>query len=147
MPSSPQEEVGVNTVNENDSRLNWIRDRLRAAETRARRLRRTHAASLYASLVTSTLATGLAGYAATAGSPLSSWRLTCGVVAGLTFIAAIASGAQKQLDLNARLAKATTCTGRLRALEFAVAVTGKRGEEIDTECQTIAKEYPDLVGS
>jgi len=97
-------------------------------------------------LLTSILATILAGYTATSNSPLMSWRWTCALVAVFTLCATISTGLHKQFDLSGSLSKVSGCLGRLNALELAVRLGFRSREEIAKECEEIAVQYPDYIG-
>jgi len=97
-------------------------------------------------LLTSILATILAGYTAASNSPLMSWRWTCALVAVFTLCATISTGLHKQFDISGGLSKASGCLGRLNALELAVRLGFRSREEIAKECEEIAVQYPDYIG-
>jgi hypothetical protein len=128
-----------------NDRLIWIRSRLERADAQATRTRRANLRAIYASLFASTAATALAGFAVAANAPVGSWRITCGIVAILTFVAALSTGLQKQLDLTGNFSRLAACVGRLRALEYAVSMGTRSLTEVDAECEEIVRTYPEFV--
>ncbi len=108
-----------------------IRKSLQKAETSVAKLRKTNSAFIIISLITSVLATLLAGSTALMG-PLAgqgppAWKWTCGIVAVFTATATIFTGLQKQLTISEKLSKATECAGKLRSIDFTI--SNARNEE------------------
>lgn len=68
------------------------------------------------------------------------WKITCLVATIFTACATICSGLNQHLSVPGRLAKATVCMGRRRALELEVAVFGRNPSEV-------AKEYEEPVAA
>jgi hypothetical protein len=129
-----------------NTRLQWIQTQRARAEQRELRIRRTNERAIYVSLFAGSAATAIAGFAAAAAtSPIGPWRVTCGVVALLTFLATVSAGLQRHLDLSGNLGKLTTCLGKLRALEFAVSMGTRPVSEIDAECEEIVRQFPEFV--
>jgi hypothetical protein len=129
-----------------DDQLKWIQESKANAEKRHRRLRRLNTQTIITGLLTSTFATVLAGYTAASNSPLMSWRWTCALVAVFTLCATISTGLQKQFDISGSISKISGCLGRLNALELAVRLGTRAGNDIAKECEEIAALYPEYIG-
>ncbi|HZP01631.1 MAG TPA: hypothetical protein VFD30_15180 [Terriglobia bacterium] len=132
-----------------DTMLHTIRESLHKAEAQAVRLRRRDSRFVYTSLVASSTATLVAGVAAALGPMLGkgppAWKLTCGVVAGLTACATLLSGIHKQLAVPERLGKATACIGKLRALEIDLTLAHRDIVQVAKEYQELAVNYPEFI--
>jgi hypothetical protein len=127
--------------------LQWIRGALLAAESHVRRLRRADAWAIVLGTVGSSLAAFLAGGTALKGQPLLdvSWVTTCGVAASLSLVAGVSTGLHKGLGIATRLSRASTCTGKLRALDLAASLGRREAAELARECEQVAAEYADLL--
>ena len=127
-----------------DAMLERIRGGLRTSEARVRTLRRRSSQFVLVNLVSGALATVVAGLAAAAGPVAGTgphaWKLTCAAVAVLAASSTFFSGLNQQLAIPDRLAKATICVARLRALEMEITVTNRNLEEV-------MRQYEDLVAS
>jgi hypothetical protein len=132
-----------------DAIVQKIRDSLYKAEVHVNKLRSTNSRFIYISLISSALGTAVAGLAAVfgplAGQGPNSWRITCAVVAVFTACATIFSGLHKQLTISDRLAKATACVGKLKALEVAITVTNRDLVEVVKEYEEVIGSYPDFI--
>ena len=139
----------MSTQEQRDAMLLKTRESLRRAEAQSVRLRRGDSRFVYTSLVTSSLATIVAGLAAALGPVLGkgppAWKLTCGVVAGLTACATLLSGIHKQLAITDRLGKANACVGKLRALEIDLTLGNRDVLEVAKEYQELAVNYQEVI--
>ena len=129
---------------ERDAMLERIRDGLRTAEARVQNLRRRSSQFILVNLVCGALGTVVAGLAAAAGPVAGTgphaWKLTCATVAVLTASSTLFSGLNQQLAIPDRVAKATTCVARLRALEMEITVTNR-------DLADVTRQYEDVVAS
>jgi hypothetical protein len=73
------------------------------------------------------------------------WKLTCGVVAGLTACSTLLSGIHKQLAVPERLGKAMACIGKLRALEIDLTLGNRDIVQVAKEYQELAVNYPEFI--
>ncbi len=71
------------------------------------------------------------------------WKVACGLVAILAFIATVTSMFKKQAD--ERLSQGNLCAGRLTALDAVITISSHSWEEMTKEYEDIVKAYPDLV--
>ncbi len=55
------------------------------------------------------------------GTGPSGWKITCGIVAILSFIATLATGIKEQFQIAQELSKSQICSGQLRSLELELA--------------------------
>jgi hypothetical protein len=127
--------------------LHWIRGALRATESQVRRLRKADTWAIILGTVGSSLAAFLAGVTALKGQPVvsDSWVTTCGMAAGFSLIAGMSTGLHKGLGISTRLSRASTCTGKLRALDLAASMGRRDPAELAGECEQVAAEYADLL--
>lgn len=110
-----------------------IKESLSKAKEKLASIRKSNSRFIVVSLVASVLATLLAGSTAALG-PLSgqgpvAWKWTCGFVAVLTATATVFTGLQKQFMTSERLAKATECVGKLRAIDFSLSSASSEDEK------------------
>jgi len=110
-----------------------VKNSLRTAELKLKKLRNTNTKFIVISLIASVLATLLAGSTALLG-PLAgqgppAWKWTCGIVAVFTATATVFTGLHKQLTVSERLAKATECVGKLKAIDFSLANISNEDEK------------------
>lgn len=132
-----------------DQMLARIRDGLARAEERASSLRRTNNRLIWLTLITSAVATGLAGITAAAG-PLAgegppAWRVTCGAIAVLTAVSGLLSGTHQRMNVSDRLARAISCAGRLRSLEIALTVSGRDVLDVARDYEEVVAGYQEYV--
>jgi hypothetical protein len=129
--------------------LERVRDSLRTAENRAQGLQRRSSWFILVNLVCGALGTVVAGLAAAtgpaAGTGSHAWKVTCGAVAVLTACATLFSGLNHQLAIPDRLAKATTCVARLRALEMEITVTHRDLAEITRQYEDVVAGYQEFM--
>ena len=119
---------------------------LRRAELHARRVRGANTRAVVAALVASSLSAFMTGLPSALGQPLvGTWRVTCMVAAALAAIAAIATGLQAQLRYGDRLAAATDCLGRLRALEVQASLGTVPQGELAKQLADIVARYPEYT--
>ena len=113
------------------------------------RLGRTNSAFSYASLIATALATILAGLTAAkgplAGHGAPAWKWTCGLVAVLSGLGALATGLLQRLAVPERYAKAQACTGRLASLELSLTLEKKEPELVARDYLEVISQYPQLL--
>jgi hypothetical protein len=119
------------------------------AEAKASALRRRNTRLVTLGLFTSGLGTILAGFAAAAG-PLGgkgtgAWKMTCGIIAALTACATLLAGLNQQLSIPDRLARATACAGRLRALEVEITVAHRNPTEVAEQYEQVLRADPEFT--
>lgn len=129
--------------------LNEIHQTLQKAEEQVKKLRKTNTRYIYISLISSVFATLIAGSTVFLG-PLfgagtTSWKWTCGVVAIFTGTATVFTGLHKQLSVTERLAKATECVGKLKALEFELASGKSNTEDLVRDYKRIIELYSEYI--
>lgn len=129
--------------------LKDIQESLHKAQAQVIKLRRTNTRYIYVSLIASVLATLIAGSTVFLG-PLfgagtTSWKWTCGVVAVFTATATIFTGLHKQLSVTERLAKATECVGKLKAIEFDFENTKSNTDELKKEYKRVIELYSEYL--
>ena len=137
------------TSEQREAMLERIRDGLRTAEDRAQSLRRRSSRFTLVNLACGALGTLVAGLAA-AGGPMAgtgphAWKMTCAAVAVLTASATLFSGLNQQLAIPDRLAKATTCVARLRALEMEITVTHRDLAEVTRQYEDVLASYQEFM--
>jgi hypothetical protein len=118
----------------------------RRAELQLAIARRANTRAVLAALLASSLSAFLTGMPAAMGAPLvGTWRMTCLVAAAFATIAAIMTGLQAQFRYADRLASATDCLGRLRALEVRSSLGLLSREELAREVADIVARYPEFA--
>lgn len=126
-----------------------IRDTLQRAEESVRKLRRTNTKYIYISLVSSVLATLIAGLTAfngpLAGQGPGAWKWTCGLVAVCTATATVFTGLQKQFTVAERLAKANECVGKLKSLIISTELPGSDQTQVLGEYKKIVELYSEYL--
>lgn len=129
--------------------LERIRTGMRRAEAQATELRKKNSRYVSVGVIAGGLATVVAGTAAALGPVVGqgppAWKLTCGIVALLTGVATVLNGLQKQLSIAERLAKASSCLGKLTSLEFALTVNNRETVEVAREYESALAAYPDII--
>lgn len=137
------------TSEQKDAMLNRIRDGLGRSEARATILRQRSSRFIIVNLVCGALGTIVAGLAAAAGPAIGTgphaWKLTCAAVAVLTACSTLFSGLNQQLAMPDRLAKATTCVARLRALEMEITVTHRDLMEVTRQYEDVVANYQEFL--
>ena len=137
------------TSEQQDAILHRIRDGLGRAEARVATLRRRNSHFIVVNLVCGALGTIVAGLAAAAGPAVGTgphaWKLTCAAVAVLTASSTFFSGLNQQLGIPDRLAKATTCVARLRALEMEITVTRRELMEVTRQYEDVVANYQEFL--
>ncbi len=136
----------------NDSRsalLTRIREGIRTSDTVASDLKKKNSRYITTGVIASALSTVIAATAAALGPVIgqgpSAWKFTCGAVAICTGIATVVSGLQKQLSIAEKLAKATSCAGKLHSLEFALTINNRDTAEIAKEYEIVIASYPEII--
>jgi hypothetical protein len=136
----------------NDSRsalIDRIRQGIQKSNLVTVDLKKKNSRYISIGIITSALSTVIAGTAAAIGPALGqgpqAWKLTCAAVAACTGIATVVTGLQKQLSIAEKLAKATSCSGKLHSLEFALTVNNRNTLEIAKEYEMVIASYPEIV--
>lgn len=129
-------------------RLRRVRADLARAERHLARTRSRDSAGIVVSLTATSLTTLVAGSSAALNQAVgtSSWRVTCGIAAGLAAVGAVATGLRQQFSSGDRLAKAAACVARLRGLEFALSVGGVTPEAADQQYRELLEQYGESLG-
>jgi hypothetical protein len=118
----------------------------RRAEAQLSLARRANTRAVLVALLASSLSAFAAGMPAALGQPMvGTWRFTCMIAAAFAAIAAVTTGLQAQLRYADRLAAATECVGRLRALEVQASVGTLSREELAREVSEIVARYPEYT--
>ena len=128
-----------------------IKDSLKTANSRWRHLHRLNTWLLIVSLVTSAVATLLAGLTSINNEPVigqsyPGWRLTCGVAAVFTFVSSVCVGINQLLGIAKRVAAALSCVGRLKALNILIIDDKRPVNDILEDYAKITADHPDLTG-
>jgi hypothetical protein len=113
-----------------------------------RRLRITNRCTVILGLIGGFISTILAAIVAKEGEVATlglDWAEACWVIAGFSGVTTLSAGLQTGLNLQANLAKTSSCLGRLRALELAASIGTRSAAEISRECQEIAREYSEVL--
>jgi hypothetical protein len=123
-----------------------LADALRNAERHAGRARRGHTRTTLTALGASTLSAVMAGLpAALNHAVVGDWRFTCFVASLLSAVAALATGVQTQFGHADRIAQATDCLGRLRALDVQRRLGAVEEGEFNRQFAEIVAKYPHLL--
>ena len=128
-----------------------IKESLNKAEAKVKQLRNTNSKFIIISLTASVLATLLAGSTAflgpLAGQGPPAWKWTCGIVAVFTATATVFTGLHKQLTVSERLAKATECAGKLKAIVFSLtnAQSDSEKKEYLNEYKKVLEVYSEFI--
>jgi hypothetical protein len=129
--------------------LDRIRDGIRKADVHSTDLKKKNSRYISIGVIASALSTVIAGTAAAVGPAIGqgppAWKLTCAAVAVCTGIATVVTGLQKQLSIAEKLAKATSCAGKLHSLEFALTVNNRETAEIAKEYEVVIASYPEII--
>jgi hypothetical protein len=138
-----------NSANPRSALLERIREGIRRSERESSALKKKNSRYITVGIAASALSTVIAGATAALGPLIGqgppAWKFTCGAVAVCTGIATVFTGLQKQLSLAERLAKATSSSGKLRSLEFALTISNRETTDIAREYETIIASYSDVV--
>ena len=126
-----------------------IADSLHKAENRVVGLRKTHTLFIIGGLVSSALATLVAGgtvlQGPLVGAGIPGWRIACTVAAILSFISTLSVGIEQQLKFGAHLLQGQLCVARLRAIEGALALGSRAWEEISKDYEEILKGNAEVL--
>jgi hypothetical protein len=137
-----------------------IQDAIAAVRRTARRYRRVSSILVLTTMLTGALATALAGDAYSAG-PLAAnvaqsttgkvpaelargWRNVCGIIALLTLIGTVATGADSVLKIAEHRTKSFACVGALDGLQAALLREGVDRTNLDrtnADLASIRREY------
>lgn len=108
--------------------------------------RRANARVVIVALAASSLSALMTGVPSALGEPLvGTWRLTCMAASAFAAVAAITTGLQAQLRYAERLATATECLGRLRALEVQASAGTLSHEEFAKSYAELVAKYPEYT--
>ncbi len=129
------------------ARLARVREDLARAERHLRRTRRRDTTGIVIALSSTSLSTVVAGSAVAVGHAVGtpSWRVTCGIAAVLSAMAAIATGLRQSFSSGERLSRAAACVGRLRGLEFALAVGAVGADSADQQYRELLEQYAEII--
>jgi hypothetical protein len=142
--------MSVSTDNPHSTLIQRIQSDISRAEAKISRLGRLNVQLVVGSLGASALATVLAGTAAATGPLMGvgtpAWRWTCGVIAFVTAIAAMLTGAHQRFSIAERLASARSCTSQLRALELRMNIGKGDVEESARRYEELVSQHPEIYG-
>ena len=94
-------------------------------------------------LLASALSALLTALPAAMNQPVvGTWRITCGVAAFLSAVAAVTTGLQAQLNHADRIAEATECLGKLRALDLEYQLGNAPEADLIRQFSKIIAKYP-----
>jgi hypothetical protein len=123
--------------------LGLLTDTLRRAEAHVGQARRGHLRVILVALAASALSALLTALPAAMNQPLvGTWRVTCGAAALLSAVAAFTTGLQAQLRHADRIAEATECLGRLRALDVQHRLGAVPEADFNRQLTEIVAKYP-----
>jgi hypothetical protein len=129
--------------------LEKIRDGIRKSDVLSATLKKRNSRYITVGIVASALSTVIAGATAAIGPVIAQgppgWKLTCGLVAVCAGVATVFNGLQQQLSIAEKLAKATSCSGKLHSLEFALTINNRVPSEVVREYETLLSTYPEIV--
>jgi len=125
-----------------------ISDDLRKAEMYLTGLKKLNTTLMVSGLTTSSLVTLFTGATAMrgpliGGDDVGGWQLACVIAALLGFLTTLCMGLNQQLQVSERLAKATECVGRLKALDIAIVAGSRSDSDIVAEFENIVRAYPE----
>jgi hypothetical protein len=125
---------------------------LEKASSQWRDLQRLHTWLLIVPLAIDIIATLLAGMTALRDAPVigenypgSGWRITCGIVAGLTAVSVFCVTFDQLKGYAKRIAAAFSCVGRLKALDILLIDEKRSVSESLDDYAKISADYPDLT--
>jgi hypothetical protein len=97
-------------------------------------------------VVLGALATFFAGLSSLTGQPIvaADWRVTCAIASVFTLAATIVGGVQALVARPERLARASECLGKLRALALDIDAPGHDPAALRRKYQQILVEHADL---
>lgn len=123
--------------------LGLLTDTLRKAESHVGQARRDHLRIIVVALVASVLSALLTALPAALNQPVvGTWRMTCGAAAVLSAVAAFTTGLQAQLRHADRIAEATECLGKLRALDVQHQLGALPEADFTRQFTEIVAKYP-----
>jgi hypothetical protein len=116
------------------------------AELQVSQARRANSRVVVVALAASSLSALLTGVPSALGEPVvGTWRVTCMVASAFAALAAITTGLQAQLRYAERLATATDCLGRLRALEVQASLGTLSQEDLAKSYAELVARYPEYT--
>ncbi|HLT48287.1 MAG TPA: hypothetical protein VK002_13715 [Rubricoccaceae bacterium] len=123
-----------------------LSEALRKAEGHLGRARRANLRVIVVALAASALSALLTALPAALNQPLvGTWRVTCGAAAFLSAVAAVTTGLQAHLKHADRIAGATECLGRLRALDVQHRLGAVPEAEFPRQFSEIVAKYPEYT--
>jgi hypothetical protein len=131
-----------------------VKGSLQKANSRWRHLKRLYTLFLIVSLVTSAVATLLAGGTAFKGKSVidyydgdnkKNWTLICAIAAILTFISSLCVGIKQVLGDAKRVDAAKSCVGRLKALDILINNDERSVNDILEDYAKITEDHPELT--
>lgn len=127
-----------------------IAQSLERANRRAKRTRPLNSALGWTAMGAGALSTLFAAMPAATGtammgSGVEGWRLTCGVVAGITLLGTVATGLNQQLNLGDSVTKAQTCAARLNTLDVALSLGTIQPGDAAARYAEIVAEYGSVL--
>jgi hypothetical protein len=127
-----------------------IQDSLHRALKYAVGLRKTHTGLAIGGLISSAVATLVAGVTAAlgpvVGTGIEGWKLACIVAAALSLISTLCMGIQEQLKFGERVPQGQLCVARLRAIEGALALGSRAWDEVAKEYKEILQGHAEIFG-
>ena len=126
-----------------------VKASLRKAEGIVSGYRKNNTTLLITTIISSAGATMVAGVTAAvgpiAGGGIEGWRMACIIAAIFGLVSTVSTGLTQQLKISDRLLEGRQGLGKLRHLDVVI-TTGSIGwEEIASEYEGIAQEYPELI--
>ncbi len=129
--------------------LERIREGIRKSDLQSVTLKKRNSRYITVGIIASALSTVIAAGTAAVGPVIAQgppgWKLTCGLVAVCAGVATVFNGLQQQLSIAEKLAKATSCSGKLHSLEFALTINNRDPTEVVKEYETVISTYPEIV--
>jgi hypothetical protein len=136
----------MDAVREAPAHAGLLAEALRKAEGHVGQARRGHLRTVLVALAASALSTLLTALPAAMNQPLvGTWRFTCGFAAFLSAVAAITTGLQAQLKHTDRIAGATECLGKLRALDVQHRLGTVPEADFTRQFSEIVAKYPEYT--
>ena len=129
--------------------LERIREGIRKSDLQSVTLKKRNSRYITVGIIASALSTVIAGGTAAVGPVIAQgppgWKLTCGLIAVCAGVATVFNGLQQQFSIAEKLAKATSCSGKLHSLEFALTINNRDPTEVVKEYETVISTYPEIV--
>jgi hypothetical protein len=123
-----------------------LAEALRKTEGHVGQARRGHLRTIIVALAASGLSALLTALPAALNQPLvGTWRLTCGLAAVCSAVAAVTTGLQAQLKHTDRIARATECLGKLRSLDVQHRLGTVPEADFSRQLSEIVAKYPEYT--